>query len=239
MAKKKINTGSKKNDNNDQSNEQFLLWNHYKDLRDELIHADSLNYKIIGVIIGAVAAIFNVGLFKGSGLSDQILIFLTVYVITISGFELLKGNRKRTWRISTYMRVYLEPRIPDVKWETRMHMTRKEQSAGQYGSSSTRVCYNEWLIITLLNWITGAAICAGLIQIENSFTIIGYAPDLTLFKTVCIIVIVLLNVLLYFTSSASEVALRRLGSVEQTNLTAWCSIRYSDSPDPCQEQECK
>jgi hypothetical protein len=120
-------------------------------------------------------------------------------------------------------------------------MIREMQgSIRHYGSSSTRVCYTEWLIISLFNWITGAAICAGLIQIQDPFKIIGYLiNDLTLFKTVGIIVVVLLNVLLYFTSSASEVALRRLGSVEQTNLTAWCRIMYSDFPDPCQEQECR
>lgn len=93
---------------------QTQIWNEHQHLQDEIRAADSLNYQILGIVVGAVAAILTAGFSKvDSGL--RFFIFLCVYVVTIPGYRLLQGNRRRIWRINTYIRTFIEPEFEYIK----------------------------------------------------------------------------------------------------------------------------
>ena len=79
------------------------LWNEYESLRDEIRSADSLNYQITGIVVAAVATLLTTG-FTQADATIRLFVFLCAYIVTIPGYRLLQGNRRRTWRISTYLR---------------------------------------------------------------------------------------------------------------------------------------
>jgi len=126
----------------DEKNE---LWNQYQTLRDEIKGSDTLNFQIIGVIIAAVVAIIIEG-FKQTNLVTKTLTFICVYLVTIPGFQILLGNRRGIWRISTYLRVFIEPKLDHVKWETRLSkFSRGDILDISKGLKSSKMAFNEWL----------------------------------------------------------------------------------------------
>lgn len=90
--------------------ETTQLWNAYSDLRSEIKAADSLNYQILGIMVAAVTALLAAG-FKDIHHLNGLLIITCVYAITSPAYALLRGNRRRIWRISTYLRIFVEPKI--------------------------------------------------------------------------------------------------------------------------------
>ena len=50
---------------------QAQLWNQYQNLREEIRGADSLNYQIMGIIVGAVAALLTTAIKEGDSLVSQ------------------------------------------------------------------------------------------------------------------------------------------------------------------------
>jgi len=198
------------------------LWNEYQNLRDEIRGADSLNYQIIGIVVGAVAAILTTGVSQEEPVA-RLLIFLCCYVVTIPGYRLLQGNRRRTWKISTYIRVFLEPNLEFINWETRLDNQRKKatsESARQ--AFSSLIGTNEWFIITLLNLMAGgAAIFYAILQLNVSF--IGL--PLAYLQIGLAITVIALNSWLIASTAQQERELRRLGKVEQSFLKSWIQLR--------------
>jgi hypothetical protein len=201
------------------------LLKEYQNLRDEIRGADSLNYQILGIVVGAVAAILTTG-FSQSDPSVRFLIFLCVYVVTIPGYRLLQGNRRRTWRISTYMRIFLEPELEFTKWETRLDNQRKKASTEttrQFFSSL--VGTNEWFIISMMNLIAGlTSLFYGLLQMNITIFNIPIEYE----RISGAVLIIILNVWLLISTSKQEKELRRLGKVEQSYLNSWVELKKSE-----------
>jgi len=195
------------------------LWREYESLRSEIRGADSLNYQIMGIVVGAVAALLTTG-FKEAEPIIRLLVFLCVYVVTIPGYRLLQGNRRRTWRISTYIRTFLEPQLEFAKWETRLDSQRRragEDSTRQYFSSL--VGTNEWFIISVMNILAAlAAVFSGLLQINTDLSV----------KAGGVVGIAILNLWLLLVTSRQEKDLRPLGRVEQGFLKSWIEIREAE-----------
>ncbi|MBD0328383.1 MAG: hypothetical protein ICV68_18355, partial [Pyrinomonadaceae bacterium] len=104
------------------------LWNQYKLLWDNMQDSNKLNYQIMGGIITASVAILTIGFNGLANEKDPIiigLIFLGVFMITIPGQKLLKGNRGHIWRLSTYILTFLEPHFEYLKWETNVNELSK------------------------------------------------------------------------------------------------------------------
>jgi len=68
---------------------QSQLWNEYQHLRDETRGADSLNYQIMGIVVGAVAAILTTGVSQEEPVA-RLLVLLGCYVVTIPSYRLLQ-----------------------------------------------------------------------------------------------------------------------------------------------------
>ncbi|MFN5854382.1 MAG: hypothetical protein ACK456_00545 [Pseudanabaenaceae cyanobacterium] len=200
---------------------QTQLWNEYQSLRSEMTQADTLNYQTMGGLIAVSGGILTAG-FNQVNPSLKLFVFLCVYSVTIPGYRLLQGNRRRIWRISTYIRTFLEPNFEFIQWETRLEKSRRLKTTSQRQSLSSLVGTNEWFIITLLDMIAGLGAIIALIQIysasQNQWCIVG------------IVAIVLLNILWLFNTLNQEAKLRRLGTVEQNFLDSWQVLAESNLP---------
>jgi hypothetical protein len=194
------------------------LWHEYQTLRDEMKGADSLNYQIIGIVVGAVVALLTTG-FKETNPGSRLFIFFSIYVVTVPGLRLLQGNRRRIWRISTYMRVFLEPQLQFINWETRLDRQRQHaQGETERQHYSSLAITNEWFIISMLNIAAFVAIFWGLIQMNASIAL----------KLFGIIAIALANWWRLYKTYAQEKEFRRLGRIEQSFLKSWLEIRESE-----------
>lgn len=193
---------------------QTQILNSYDRLRDEILQADSLNYQTLGIVSGAVAAILTIG-FTQPDPVVRTFIFLGVYVVTIPGYRLLQGNRRRTWRITTYIRAFLEPELEQVKWETRLAIQAKRRARKGGQLFSSLVTTNEWLIMLMFNLVAGiAAAILGLLQMNIEFT--GKAIGIT--------VIIIWNLYLAITTLLQEKNLRRGGKIEENYYQSWLEI---------------
>ncbi len=192
------------------------LWQEYEFLHNEVLGADSLNFQVMGIIVGAVAALLTAG-FKETDPTSRLFVFLCVYVVTIPGYRLLQGNRRRIWRISTYIRVFLEPQLEFIKWRTRLDRQRR-QAKGENAKQglSSLVGTNEWFIISMMNILAAiAAVFGGLLQIGISDLIrVGGAVIITAF-----------NLWLLYSTSHQEKDLRRMGRIESDYYKSWTDIR--------------
>ena len=197
---------------------EVQIWNEYQSLRSEITHADSLNYQTISIIVGAAGVILTAGLNQ----SDPVLrslIFMCIYVVTIPGYRLLQGNRRRIWRISTYIRTFLEPNLEFIKWETRLDESRKKPTGENVRQAlSSLIGINEWFIITMIYLIAGAATIFSLVSLvgDNPFS---------QWRIISIASVVIFNIWLVIVTARKERDLRRLGKVEQDFLNFWSELR--------------
>jgi hypothetical protein len=99
------------------------LWNEYAVLRDEIKSADTIKYQIMGFVVAAAAAILVKG-FDQANLFARSFIVMCVYIVTFPGYRLLLANQRRTWRNSTYMCVFIEPKLDYINWESRLSKIR-------------------------------------------------------------------------------------------------------------------
>jgi hypothetical protein len=201
------------------------LWNEYQSLRNESSQADSLNYQTISIIVGASGVVLTAAI-NQSDLFLRALIFMSVHIFTIPGYRLLRGNRIRIWRISTYMRVFLEPHLDFIKWETRLDVSRKYRLSNQSQSSNQRrsslsslVGNNEWFIVTLINTTAGIAAISSLIILSKNNASNYWSSFF----------FVLFYLVVYLIHTCNTVRewkeLERLGKVEKTFLSNWEQVR--------------
>lgn len=195
------------------------LLREYESLRSEIRNADTLNYQIIGIVVGAVALLLSTG-FKEANPSTRLSIFLCIYVVTIPALRLLQGNRRRTWRISTYLQVFVESRLELIKWECRLRKQGLQPAdKGTRHFFSSLAGRNEWLIIGMTNSIAAlASIFNGLLQINMELP----------YKYGGIAIIGILHLWHVLSTSHQEKTLRRGGKVEQGYFDSWIKIRDAE-----------
>jgi hypothetical protein len=216
-------------------NKEDQLLKEYLMLRDELKSADTLKYQIMGIMVGAVGAIL-VASFNQTNFLVRSLIVLCAYIITIPAYNMLLGNMRRTWRIATYMRVFLECKdaLKYIKWETRLSQQRdKAENKKAQNSFSSLAGKNEWLLATLLNSIAGIIALASLTiysldcyrsHIEKE---LPYFPRELYFSWSLILFVLALNLFLNIYNYRQEVAVRRRGKIEQNFYNSWLAIKNS------------
>jgi hypothetical protein len=203
---------------------QAQLWNQYHSLREEIRGADSLNSQIMGIVVGAVAVLLTTAIKENEPLVRS-LVFMCVYVVTVPGYRLLRGNRLRIWRISTYLRVFIEPELDFVKWETRLTSQREDPDLDprERDGFSTLVSASEWAIISLVNTLAALGAILSLL----------YKPDATLNEKIGgVAVVVTINLSVMFWTLRQERALRRQGDVEKRFLRSWQKLRTKEAQTP-------
>ncbi|MDQ3707566.1 MAG: hypothetical protein M3437_20525 [Chloroflexota bacterium] len=222
---------------------QTQVWNHYLTLRDEIMRADSLNYQIIGIVIAAVAAILNAS-FNFQDAFARLLALLSVYVVTVPAYSLLRGNRHRIWRISTYISTFLEPELDHVKWESRLdqqaalvRLSTQNKKKPRWIPRTTFITGNELMIIILLNTIaTSAMLFLAIPAVAARYTHENVALLTSIFNwseqewRAVLLLSLSAAVFIWYLFLAmhmlrQEAKLRRGNSVEQGFLSTWGQIK--------------
>src|SRR6185295_13097673 len=187
----------------------------------------------MGIAVGAVGAIL-VASFNQSNLLVRSFVALCVYIITIPAYEMLLGNMRRTWRISTYMRVFLESdnALAYIKWETRLSEQRARakhpRAKTSFSSLSGR---NEWLLITLLNAIAATIVLFSLALYSWDYykawivSEKAYFPRELYFSCLLIAVFPVLNIGLNIHNYRQEEAVKRGGKVERRFYESWRELK--------------
>lgn len=206
----------------DEKGEQ--LWNQYKVLWDTMQQANSLNYQVLGIVAAATAAILTTGFANIDKLDPDTIafIFAAVYIVTIPSYRLLQGNRRNIWRISTYLRVFLEPQLDYAKWETHVSIQRHLHGKRRSWWFSSLVTTNEWFIIFLMNSAAAMAIIflgLGRMQISPTAQIVGIAT------------VIMGNLFLSVITWIQEKNLRRGGKVEDNFYQSWVQVRDGTGAD--------
>ena len=196
--------------------EIMQLHSEYIRLRDEIMQADSRNYQVLGVMVAGVAAIFAAAFSKGDKPS---LVILVVYIVTILGYRMQCANRKRIWRLSTYMRVFLEKKLLYTKWETRIDQQRTRGSKSRHRDFSSFAQTTEWLAVNLINFCTAGF--AG-------WAIIGSVKGVNKRSIVALVLLLVLNICVFIWTITLEMGLKRLGKVEKKFLESWESLEREE-----------
>jgi hypothetical protein len=149
----------------------------YSDLRAEILHADTQNYQVLAVTVAAAAALLTAGINQGNP-AQRAVVFGLVYLVTWPCQRLLQGNRRRTWRISSYLRNVVEPQLDGVNWESDLSALNRTVGSQDRRRISTMVARNEWLIVTVLNasaglCILGFAVFAARIPVWQQMTAVA------------------------------------------------------------------
>ena len=133
-------------------------------------------------------------------------------MITVPGQLLLNSNRHHIWQLSTYIRVFLEPHLEFLKWETNI----ANKNIHEKNKLFSDVIGNEYLITLLINLTaTISAFC--------SFCSSSYLS--TKFKVLCIILAVLCWIGFSWFFGLRMKSLKRGGKVEENNRKAWMRIK--------------
>jgi Na+/melibiose symporter-like transporter len=149
---------------------QSQIWEFYQSLRSEMLEADKLCNQLLSIQSAATAAILSAA-FSQQNETFRFFILLSVYVVTIPCYRLIHSNRRRTWRISTYLIVFLEPELDQsVSWETNLlpqtnETIRLNKSTKKLPSSL--IHRNEWIIVCGMNLIATLLACYSICQINN------------------------------------------------------------------------
>lgn len=92
----------------------------YKFLRTEIEAIWSQTYTTLNFLLAfiglVVAAVFS----KDINAFDRVAVLLGVSIMTLAGYFIIPVHTVRVWRITTYMRHALEPRLHGIAWETRL-----------------------------------------------------------------------------------------------------------------------
>jgi len=226
----------------DMQNKEDQLLKEYAMLREEIKSADTLKYQIMGIAVGAVGAIL-VASFNQSNLLVRSLVALCAYVVTIPAYEMLVGNARRTWRISTYMRVFLEAddALSYIRWETRLSDQRAQAKAKAKNNKAERsfsslIGRNELLLISSLNAIAAViAFCSLALyawEYRKAWIVSGqaYVPRELYFSYLLLAILFVSAIFLHIHNYQQEQNVRRGGQVENIFYKSWLEIKNPPSP---------
>lgn len=76
------------------------------------------NQQTVSFVVAAVAVVVAGAL--QTQFKPRYLLYVVAALVTIGGYRLLFDSLAQVWKIATYMRVFLEPELPGINWETRL-----------------------------------------------------------------------------------------------------------------------
>jgi uncharacterized membrane protein len=194
-------------------------------LKDEIIKVDQRNSQILALAVTASGAILTLGFNQID--QQRPWIFLCVYIFLIPTYNILKGNRRHIWRISTYQRVFVEPHLSGVKWETRLEKLPKFAGESYYKNLSSGSSTNEFRLISGVSFIVLIALLVNLVQV-----LISPEPDYDLFNPIITFIIgVATFIYFYLTGRRSAKQLQRNGLIENFFYENWRMVRKKEDEE--------
>ena len=203
--------------------EEKQILTQYNHMWENMQQANAQNYQVLGGVIAAAAAILTTGFtqIKENDSHISALIFLCVYIITFPGYRLLLGNRRHIWRLSTYIRVFLEePYLTHLTWETRVANQRKLSQSKKGNILSSLITTNEWFTISVLNSV---GVVAAIILLASDKCIC------LLYKISGIFIITIFFFFHLVLTWKQANLLKRGGKVEDDLYQSWMRVRETMS----------
>lgn len=129
------------------ANEREGMLEEYKMLRDELLSAKARRLQTVSLTVGAVGVILSIiaGAVLGSNIpSAEVRLALSIggsvalYGILIPSQIMIIHLQQTVQRIGNYIRVFIEPLVPGLNWESRwyIHKAQHQFPKGLQGISS-------------------------------------------------------------------------------------------------------
>lgn len=126
----------------DQDQKQLIF--QYEQLRKEILQNDTSSLQILGAVSLLVGAIVTVAFASGVQPQTRGLLLLSANALVVVGHSQRISLLERTNRIATYLRIFVEPHLDHVKWESRMarfayprrHTPVQSESADPFLSTS-------------------------------------------------------------------------------------------------------
>jgi len=138
------------------NNEELLF--EYDQLRTEIIHNSTLTTQITAGILTLGAALMAIAfseIITNLAAKGFLLLVLIPLIAAIGMWQTLDRSRS-TYVIASYLRIFIEPLLKNVRWETRLHEFRKH-SKGINPSSQLGEFTNyqllTYLFLLLINFI--------------------------------------------------------------------------------------
>jgi hypothetical protein len=199
----------------------------YDLLTQELRDAENQIYQIVNVGSGAIAAILAAG-FNQSNAVLRLFMFLTSYLIIFPMIRLIRGNRAQIWRITTYMRTYLEPELPGIKWQTDLALSHNQKL------KSSSITLSQMLVVQLATVVVGIATLIDLCLVANwrIKSLIPCPPAFNLLATTTLAAFVAVNVYLVMYERKTEKEAHRGEDIEKDYLRAWEALQNRTPREP-------
>ncbi len=212
------------------------LWNLYKQLKDEITLSDSRNSQIKGLLITASGLILSLGFNQEN--PERPWIILGIFVVIVPLYGMLFGNRKNIWRISTYLRTFVEPELEEIKWESRLDTQRNIASSKDRKNYSSEASAKEFDLVKYLSGIALLILTINFLYylaiiLQNNFTTLEYLKvenaDSLNSNFLNSLITTIIGYWAYFKivkrMGKESKDLERLGKIEKNYLESWIAIK--------------
>ena len=130
--------------NVDLPDEREGLLTEYRALKSEIHNAQGQRLQIISLTVGALGVVLSVSanaVLGAGNSSPEIRLLLAVggsmvlYALLIPSLIMMLSLQQAIQRLGSYIRIYIEPRVPGLNWENRWqeYMQKKKYSGGLRG----------------------------------------------------------------------------------------------------------
>jgi len=102
----------------------------YEQLRQEIIHNDTLTLQIIGAILVLSGVLLPIAFAKDTNIPHRWLLFLGMEVIAFLGLYQNTERLKGTLVAASYNKIFIESKIEHIKWETRLQKFQDNKNRG-------------------------------------------------------------------------------------------------------------
>lgn len=238
--------------------EEEALLRLHDSLRAEINRADVANYQIIGSVVAASVVIFGFSLQRFVNINSNItnnsnaivtelynfpLIMLFPYLIffiTFPANSIMIQSQRSVWRLTTYIRVFIEPYLKNVSWEAHLAHHDDIQKNSNIGFiNSKRLVFRD-----TFRWLESAAwifalLLAIMVLSSDFLNNVNSSNNETLLVGILLIIASSIIVYpIYFyqyyirRGVASRTDLDRNGKVERNSLVGWILVKVNDDNTP-------
>lgn len=193
----------------------------YKELKTEISDFSKINVQLVIATITATGVILSVGFNSNVPVDLYIFFFTFLFIIPISNMVI--GNRKNIWRISTYMRVFIEPNLHQIRWETRLHeQKRLIKKKDKWDVLLSKFVSSEILVFSLLSIVSCLSIVAMCYNHYSDGTIEDHlALGVTIVSCVILLIILVMNY-------RGNKSIARGGKIEAMYFESWEAVRDAE-----------
>lgn len=200
-------------------------------LKDEIISIDNRNSQLLALSVTASGTIFGFGFHQDN--PQRPWVFLCVFIVLFPAYTILLGYRRHVWRISTYLRVFVEPYLSGIKWETRLDQQKKLAGSKKLSSGITT---NEFRLLNSLSIMVFLAISVNFIQviysgkngISDPTPFLNYLSSIILGAILCLV--------FFFRSRKFAKSLQRNGEVEMSFYASWLKVKNKEEEELTSEE---